>query len=64
VRNSGDKKVLINFSNKKIGDQISAMNKRGIKEVIVIGDEESKTGSYKIKDLATGKETEYTVQKK
>jgi histidyl-tRNA synthetase len=51
-------KVLVDFSNKKIGDQISNANKRGVKQVICIGDEEVKTGKIKIKDLASGTETD------
>ena len=57
LRNQG-KKVMVDFSNKKLGDQISAANKRGISKVICIGDEEVKTGKLKIKDLQSGEEEE------
>ncbi len=53
LRNNG-KKVMVDFSLKKIGDKISNASKRGIEKIICIGDEEVKTGKYKIKDLATG----------
>jgi len=47
-------RVAVDLSGKKLGDQISKANKRGIGKVICIGDEEVKTGKYKIKDLKTG----------
>lgn len=52
-------KVLIDLSNKKIGDQIANANKRKIKKIICIGDEEVKTGKLKIKDLIDGKESDF-----
>lgn len=54
------KKVTIDFSEKKVGDQISNMEKRGINKVICIGEEEVKTGTYKIKDLISGIEKNST----
>lgn len=56
LRKNG-KKVIIDFSYKKIGEQIKSANKRNISKLIVIGEEEVKTGKYKVKDLNTG-ETE------
>lgn len=55
LRNKGQK-VIVDFSSKKVGDKISNADKRGIKKIICIGDEETKTGKYKVKDLETGKE--------
>ena len=55
LRSKG-KKVMVDLSNKKIGDQISNAHKRGIPKVICIGDREMETGKYKIKDLTTGNE--------
>ena len=49
-------RVAVDFSYRKVGDQISGTNKRGIKKIICIGDEEVKTGKYKIKNLDTGDE--------
>lgn len=49
-------RVAVDFSYRKVGDQISGANKRGIKKIICIGDEEVKTGKYKIKNLDTGDE--------
>jgi histidyl-tRNA synthetase len=48
---SHGKHIAVDLSLKKIGDQISHAGKRGIPQVIVIGDEEVKTGNYTIKDL-------------
>jgi histidyl-tRNA synthetase len=50
--------VSVNLTAKKIGDQIGWADKHHIPKVIVIGDEEVKTGKYKVKTLATGEETE------
>lgn len=50
--------TVVDYSNKKIGDQIKYADKNKIPFVIVIGEEEVKTGKLKIKELETGKETE------
>ncbi len=49
-------RVAVDFSYKKIGDQIKNADKRGIPEIIVIGEDEAKNGIYKIKNLKTGEE--------
>jgi len=49
-------RVAIDLSGKKIGDQIKNADKKGIPKVIVIGEEEVKTGKLKAKILATGEE--------
>ncbi len=51
------KNVVVDLSSKKLGDQISKADKRGIPEIICIGDEETKTGKLKTKDLKNGNET-------
>jgi histidyl-tRNA synthetase len=51
--------VAVDISGKKLGDQISNADKRGIPKVICIGDEEVKTGKLKVKDLKTGEESEF-----
>ncbi len=51
-------KVSIDYSFRKIGDQIKNADKVHIPNVIVIGDDEVKTGKFKIKNLKTGIETE------
>jgi len=49
-------RVAVDLSGKKVGDQISNADKRGIPRVIVIGDEEVKTGKLRMKTLATSEE--------
>ncbi len=58
LRNKGQK-VSVDFSYKKVGDQINTANKKKIPKVICIGDEETATGKYKVKDLVTGNESDH-----
>jgi histidyl-tRNA synthetase len=53
----GGKRVIVDLSGKKVGDQISKVDKRGIKEVICIGVEEVNTGKLLIRNLDTKEET-------
>ena len=55
LRDEGNR-VSVDLSGKKLGDQLSKANKRGVAKVICIGDEEVKTGKYKVKDMKTGAE--------
>lgn len=55
-------KVAINYSNKKIGDQISYANKKKIPFIICLGEDEIKNKQYKIKNLKTGEEKEIKEQ--
>ncbi len=57
IREKGQR-IAVDLSIKKLGDQISHANKRGIPKIIVIGDEEVSTGKLKTKDLKTGEEQE------
>ena len=50
--------VSINLSDKKVGDQIKIADKQGIPYVICIGEEEEKSGKFKLKELETGEEKE------
>ncbi len=50
-------KVIVDLSNKKVGDQISNSAKRNIPRIVCIGDEEVKNGKLRVKTLATGDET-------
>ncbi len=56
-------RVMVDFSGKKLGDQISNADKRGVAKVICIGDEEVKTGKLIIKDLQSGNEMEMAADK-
>jgi len=51
-----DVTVAVNFSGKKIGDQIKQADKMKIPFVIAIGSQERESGRYTIKNLATGNE--------
>ncbi len=51
-------KVAVNYSDKKIGDQITVANKKNILYIICIGENEVKNSQYKLKNLQTGKEKE------
>lgn len=49
-------RASVDISGKKLGDQISNANKRGIARIIAIGDEEVRNGKLRVKTLATGDE--------
>ncbi len=53
------KKVSLDYSFRKIGDQIKNADRMHIPNIIVIGDDEVKTGKFKIKNLKTGDEKDY-----
>jgi len=53
-------RVSVDFSGKKLGDQIKNADKKCIPRIIVIGDEEVKTGKLRMKTLKTGEEVEAT----
>ncbi|MEK7095134.1 MAG: histidine--tRNA ligase [Patescibacteria group bacterium] len=52
-------RVAIDYSLRKIGDQIKNADKIQIPNIICIGDEEVATGKLKIKNLETGDEKDY-----
>ena len=52
--------VAVDFSGKKIGDQFKTAEKKGIEQVLIIGEDELKNKKYKLKNLKTG--TEQTAQ--
>jgi histidyl-tRNA synthetase len=55
-------KASIDFSGKKVGDQIKNADKRKIPYIIVIGESEMNSGEFKLKELATGKEQTHTIE--
>lgn len=55
--------TAIDYSGRKIGDQIKYADKNKIPFVVIIGDNEVKTGKIKVKELSTGIETETTADK-
>ncbi|MEO8638118.1 MAG: histidine--tRNA ligase [Candidatus Taylorbacteria bacterium] len=55
--------VLLDSSDKKVGDKIKFADKLKIPYVIVYGEEESKSGQYKVKNLKTGEEVVVELDK-
>jgi histidyl-tRNA synthetase len=51
---------IIDYSGKKLGDQIKRFDKKGLPFIVCIGDEEVKTGKFKIKNLKTSTEVSVT----
>ncbi len=58
-----DVTVAINFSGKRIGDQIRHADKMKIPFVIAVGAKERDSGRYTVKNLSTGKELELTADR-
>jgi histidyl-tRNA synthetase len=56
LRDAGNN-VAVNYSGKSIGDQIKAAEKLHIGNVIVIGETEAQSETYRIKSLKTGETT-------
>jgi len=52
----------IDLSNKKIGDQLKYASKQSIPFVIIIGEDEVKSGVFSIKNLTTGEEQKLKVE--
>ena len=52
-------RISIDYSFRKIGDQIKNADKVHIPNIICIGEEEVRTGKFKIKNLKTGDEKDY-----
>jgi histidyl-tRNA synthetase len=48
--------VAVDLSGKKLGDQLKTADKKGIEQVLIIGETELKTGVYNLKNLKTGAE--------
>lgn len=53
--------VAVDLSGKKLGDQIKTADKKHIKNVLIIGEDELSTGKYKLKNLETGNEKSLTI---
>ncbi|MBU6370467.1 MAG: histidine--tRNA ligase [Patescibacteria group bacterium] len=61
IRDAGAR-VIVDYSGKKVGEQIKYADKSRIPFVAVIGENETKTGTFKIKNLSSGTETEATAK--
>jgi histidyl-tRNA synthetase len=53
--------VTVDLSGKRLGDQFKAAEKKGLKFVLIIGEEELKSSNFKLKNLETSKEDAVTV---
>ncbi len=53
---TGGLNVAVDLSGRKLGDQFKTADKKGITQVLVIGEDELKTGKFTLKNLDTGKE--------
>ena len=60
LRNSGIN-VSIDWTRKKLGDQIKSADKQQIKHVAIIGKEELETNVFNLKNLETGSEEKLTL---
>jgi len=49
-------RVMVDYSGRKIGDQIKYADKQNVPFAIVIGEDEIKNGEFKVKNLKTGEE--------
>ena len=55
LRNDGHS-VEVELSGKKVRKAMDRANRENIKKVIVLGENEVETNSYKVKDMASGEE--------
>jgi len=49
--------VALDFTDRKIGDKIKSADKQAVPLTVCVGEEEIKTGKFKLKNLKTGEET-------
>ncbi|MCC6448864.1 MAG: histidine--tRNA ligase [Chitinophagaceae bacterium] len=62
LRDSGIN-VSVDYSLKKVGDQIKKASKDGVSYIVCIGENETKTNLFKVKNLETGIEKELSIEK-
>ena len=53
--------VSVNLSSKKVGDQISSADKKGVLFILCVGESEVASGRYKVKNLKSGEEKELQI---
>jgi histidyl-tRNA synthetase len=58
----GGLNIAVDYTGRKIGDQIKSADKHKIPFVIVFGENEATTGVLSIKELSTGRETSATLE--
>ena len=55
--------VAVDLTDRKVSAQIKTADKESIPYIVVVGEEEVKSGQYKVKSLKDGKETKIDVSK-
>jgi len=58
-----DVNVAVDMSDKKLAKKIQTAEKKGIRYLLVIGDDELESGRFKLKDLKTSTEKEMTIDR-
>jgi histidyl-tRNA synthetase len=53
--------LAVDLSGRKIGDQFKTAAKKGLQQVVIVGENEFKNGIYTLKNLTTGEEAKYTL---
>lgn len=53
--------VAVDLTDKKLGDQIKTASKQSVPFILVIGENEVKSGMYSLKNLESGEETKVTI---
>ncbi|MFA6338785.1 MAG: histidine--tRNA ligase [Candidatus Paceibacterota bacterium] len=59
VFRENDVRVIVDISGKKVSEQLKTANRQNIPYVIVVGDTEINEQKFKVKEMKTGKETEF-----
>ena len=54
------KNVLAGLEEQKIGKALEFANKKGITQVVIMGEDEAKQGKYKIKNMTSGSESDFS----
>ena len=54
--------ILLDLGQKKVGDQVKAANKQSVPFVIVVGEDEVKSGLYPVKNMETGEEKKVKME--
>ncbi len=62
LRNEGVR-VAVDTSGRKVGDQIKTASKKGVLYVSVVGENELTSQRFKLKNLQTGDENEYSLER-
>jgi histidyl-tRNA synthetase len=53
--------VAVDLSGRKLGDQLKAADKKGIQNVVIIGESELKDSKFSLKNLQSGEEQQLSI---